>query len=72
MVMSVQQVTNAALQLSDSDRRRVASVIWASLAPVNETAADLVALTRDRELTDGTVRPLTHAQVFSTARAALK
>lgn len=72
MVVSTQQVTEAALQLPERDRLSVARAIWKSFGASDEVLADLMAFARAQELDEGKVAPLTQNDVFARARAALR
>ena len=72
MVVSTQAVTEAALQLSESERLSVASAIWKSFGATDDAVADLAAFARAQELDSGKTAPLTQAEIFAKARAALR
>ncbi len=71
MVLSLQQITEAALHLTERERLNVTAALWKSLGGNDEVLADMQALTRAHELDSGQVQPKTHADVFRNARAAL-
>ena len=71
MVLSLQQITDAALHLSARERLEVTAALWKSLGGNDEALADIQALTRAHELDSGQVQPKTHPDVFRNARAAL-
>jgi putative addiction module component (TIGR02574 family) len=76
MSSAAEQVTANALALSENDRLAVATALWESLKShtdiPDEDTADLISLGRARELTDGTVKPVRHEDIFKRARSALK
>jgi putative addiction module component (TIGR02574 family) len=76
MSNAAEQVTTTALALSENERLAVATALWNSLkSPADipdEATADLISLGRAKELTDGTVKPIRHEDVFRRARSALK
>jgi hypothetical protein len=71
MVLSTQQITDAALHLPERDRLDVAAALWKSLGGNEEAIADLAALARAHQLDSGKVQPKSHTDVFRNARAAL-
>ncbi len=71
MVLSLQQITDAALHLSERDRLGVTAALWKSLGGNDEALADIQALSRAHELDSGQVQPKSHGDVFNNARAAL-
>jgi len=71
MVLSPQQITDAALHLPERDRLDVTAALWKSLGGNDEAIADLSALARAHELESGKVQPKSHTDVFRNARAAL-
>jgi hypothetical protein len=71
MVLSLQQITDAALHLPERDRLGVTAALWKSLGGNDEALADIQALARAHELDSGQVQPKSHADVFRNARAAL-
>jgi hypothetical protein len=72
MVLSLQQITEAALHLNERDRLDVTAALWRSLGGNDEAVCDLAALARAHELDSGKVQPKSHSDVFSNARAALE
>ena len=76
MSSAAEQITANALALSENERLAVATALWESLKPhsaiPDEDTADLISLGRAQELTDGTVKPVRHEDVFKRARSALK
>jgi putative addiction module component (TIGR02574 family) len=76
MSSAAEQITANALALSENERLAVATALWESLkshsAIPDEDTADLISLGRAQELTDGTVKPVRHEDVFKRARSALK
>ncbi len=71
MVLSLQQITEAALHLPERERLDVAAALWKSLGGNDESLADIQSLARAHELDSGQVQPKTHDDVFRNARAAL-
>jgi len=71
MVLSLQQITEAALHLNERDRLDVTTALWRSLGGNDDALGDLAALARAHDLDSGKVQPKSHADVFRTARAAL-
>jgi hypothetical protein len=71
MVLTSQQITDAALHLSERERLGVTAALWKSLGGNDEALADIQALSRAHELDSGQVKPKTHDEVFRNARAAL-
>jgi len=71
MVFSTQQITDAALQLSERERLRVTTALWKSLGGNDEALADIAALGRAHEVESGQVQSRTQAEVFGNARRAL-
>jgi hypothetical protein len=71
MVLSPQQITDAALNLPERDRVRVTAALWKSLGGNDEALADIAALARGHELDSGQVPPKTQTEVFRNARASL-
>ena len=71
MVLTTQQITDAALHLSERERLGIASALWRSLGGNEEALADLAALARAHELDSGTVQPKTQQEIFRNARATL-
>jgi hypothetical protein len=71
MVLSTQQITDAALHLPERARLDVAAALWKSLGGNEEAIADLAALARAHEIDSGQVQPKSQADVFRNARAAL-
>lgn len=71
MVLSLQQITEAALHLSERERLGVTAALWKSLGGNDEALADIQALSRAHELESGQVQPKSHAEVFDNARRAL-
>ncbi|HEY8932101.1 MAG TPA: hypothetical protein VIM44_02180 [Rariglobus sp.] len=71
MVLSIQQITEAALHLSERERLGVTAALWKSLGGNEEALADLSALARAHELESGQVQPKSHKDVFRNARASL-
>jgi hypothetical protein len=71
MVLTSQQITEAALHLSERERLGVTAALWKSLGGNDEALADIQALARAHELDSGQVQPKTHDEVFRNARAAL-
>jgi putative addiction module component (TIGR02574 family) len=71
-----EQVTASALALPENERLAIATALWKSLKSSadipDEETADLISLGRGQELTDGTVKPIRHEDVFRRARSALK
>ena len=76
MSNAAELVTANALALSENERLAVATALWQSLKSrvdiPDEETADLISLGRAQELTDGTVKPVRHEDVFKRARSALK
>jgi putative addiction module component (TIGR02574 family) len=76
MSRAAEQITATALALSEDERLAIATALWLSLksrpATPDEETADLISLGRGRELTDGTVKPVRHEDIFKRARSALK
>lgn len=71
MVLSTQQITDAALHLPERERMDVAAALWRSLGGNEESLNDLAALSRAHELDSGAVQPKTQSEVFRNARASL-
>lgn len=71
MVLSTQQITDAALHLPERERLGIAAAIWRSLGGNEEALADLDACARAHELDSGAVSPKSQQEVFANARAAL-
>lgn len=71
MVLSTQQITDAALHLPERERLGVAAALWRSLGGNEEALADLNALARAHELDSGAVSPKSQQEVFAKARAAI-
>ena len=71
MILSPQQITDAALHLPERERLGVTAALWKSLGGNEESLADLAALARAHELDAGAVSPKPHEEVFRNARAAL-
>ena len=71
MSASPEQITEAALQLPERDRLRIATAIWKSVGASEETLADLAALARAHELESGRIQPRTQEEIFKNARAVL-
>ncbi|MCF3651604.1 hypothetical protein [Synoicihabitans lomoniglobus] len=71
MVLTSQQITEAALHLSERERLGVTAALWKSLGGNDEALADMQALARSHELTSGEVSAKTHDEVFKNARAGL-
>lgn len=65
--MSKAEILAELPKLSPEERNEVRR----RLAELDEDNADAVALARAEELTRGTVQPMTQAEVFRNARAAL-
>ena len=66
-----EQVTAAALKLTEKDRLQVASAIWKSVGGSEEHLADLAALARAQEFETGKAKPKSQSEVFQKARAVL-
>lgn len=71
MVLTSQQITEAALRLSERERLGVTATLWKSLGGNDEAIADIQALARAHELDSGKVSPKSHTDVFRNARASL-
>jgi hypothetical protein len=71
MVLSLQQITEAALHLSERKRLGVTAALWKSLGGNDGALVDIQALSRAQELYSGQVQPKSHAEVFGNARASL-
>jgi hypothetical protein len=71
MARDAKDITEAALNLPERERMRVATAIWKSVGASEEALADVEALVRSRELETGMVKPKTQAEVFRNARATL-
>ncbi len=71
MVLSTQQITDAALHLPERERLGIAAALWRSLGGNEESLADLAALARAHELDSGAIAPKSKQEVFAKARAAL-
>lgn len=71
MVLTSQQITEAALHLPEGERLGITAALWKSLGGSDEALADLQALARAHALDTGEVRPKTHEEVFRNARRAL-
>lgn len=71
MVLTSQQITEAALHLSERERQGITAAFRKSLGGNDEALADIQALARAHELDSGQVQPESHADVFCNARAVL-
>ena len=69
---TAQQVTEAALRLSNRERLNVATAIWRSLGASEDVLADLAGLARAQDLDTGKIKPKTQSEVFQHARAAIR
>jgi hypothetical protein len=73
--MSASELATQAMALPLADRVRLAQSLWqsidADLAHAEDGDAIRESLERDRELSSGTVRARTHAEVMQAARRSI-
>lgn len=73
--MSIQQITSEAMALPTSERVALAQMLWQSIgagsAATDEQEAVRQAISRDEELSSGTVGGRTHGQAMQAARHAI-
>ena len=72
MVLTSQQITEAALHLPASERLGITTALLKSLGSNDEALADIAALARAQDLDSGKIQPKAHDDVFRNARAALE
>lgn len=73
--MSLDQIASQALQLTSRDRAILAETMWESLedpyvipSEMSDDAALALARTRDQEITQGHVEPLSHHELMTRLR----
>ena len=73
--MSTNQLTAEAMALPLAEKAFLAQALWASIDSEQMDASERTyvreAVSRDRELTAGTVRGINHQEAMSTARRAV-